>query len=117
MANPNPKYKVKELDSKIKEYFASNPEKPTVTGLAHFLGFESRQSLYDYKEREVSSYTIKRAILKIESKHEEKLYESAASGSIFWLKNRDWTDKSQTEHSGEVAIQKIQRTIIDPVNE
>ena len=94
MAAPTPKYTVEELEQMIEKYFLSNPDKPTVTGLAYFLGFESRQSLYDYKNREESSYSIKKAVLRIESKHEEKLYESAAAGSIFWLKNRDWTDKT-----------------------
>lgn len=97
MAAPKPKYTVEELESKIEEYFSTNPDKPTVTGLAYFLGFQSRQSMYDYKEREESSYTIKRAVLRIEQKHEENLYESSATGSIFWLKNRDWSDKKELD--------------------
>lgn len=97
MAAPQPKYNTEELQKKIDQYFESNPDKPTVTGLAYFLGFESRQSLYDYKNREDSSYTIKKAVLRIESKHEEKLYEHGSSGSIFWLKNRDWKDKQETD--------------------
>jgi hypothetical protein len=101
-----PKYNLKELQEKIDLYFESNPKKPTVTGLAYFLGFDSRQSLYDYKEREESSYTIKKAVLRIESLHEENLYGNNSSGSIFWLKNRDWSDKQQIEekHSGEITI-------------
>ena len=36
--------------------------KPTTTGLALWLGFKSRQSLYDYKEKEEYSYIIKKSI-------------------------------------------------------
>ena len=52
---------VEKLEEAISDYFASNPEKPTITGLALELGFTSRQSLYDYKERQEFSYTIKKA--------------------------------------------------------
>jgi hypothetical protein len=99
MAAPKPKFNTEELQRLIEDYFNESPDRPTVTGLAHYLGFESRQSLYDYKDRESSSYTIKRAILKIEQKHEENLFSNNATGSIFWLKNRDWTDKQAIDHT------------------
>ena len=90
------KYKdSEELESAIEKYFLTDPDKPTVTGLAHFLGFESRQSLYDYEERPNFSYTIKRAVLFIEAKHESMLYTNSPTGSIFWLKNRGWKDKGE----------------------
>ena len=109
MAAPYPKYNTAELQRKVDEYFDNNPEKPTVTGLAYFLGFESRQSMYDYQKREQSSYSIKRAILRIEEKHEKNLYGSQSTGSIFWLKNRDWTDKQNIDHTtgGEKISVKI----------
>jgi hypothetical protein len=104
MAAPTPKYTDAQLNEAIAEYFETNPDRPTVTGLAHFLGFESRQSMYDYKKKDASSYTIKRAILKIEQKHEENLYSNNATGSIFWLKNRDWTDKQSMDVNSKVEI-------------
>jgi len=45
---------------------------PTITGLCYYLGFESRQSFYDYEEREGFSYTVKRARLFIEKEYEEQ---------------------------------------------
>jgi len=99
MAAPHPKYTPDEIDAKVDEYFASHPDKPTVTGLALFLGFESRQSLYDYQKRDESSYRVKRAISRIEEVHEQRLYEAQATGSIFWLKNRGWSDKSEIDHT------------------
>ena len=113
MASPIPKYTVEELEAKIQEYFESNPEKPTITGLAYFLGFESRQSLYDYKAKEDSSYTIKRAVLFIESMHESKLYEGSATGSIFWLKNRDWKDKHETDLNVN-TLPKLEVEVVKP---
>lgn len=42
-----------------------------------------------------------------------------ATGIIFGLKNRlaeDWKDKTETEHSGEVGVRKIEREIVRPPN-
>jgi hypothetical protein len=67
------------------------------------LGFESRQSFYDYEERGEFSYTIKKARLTIESKYEEKLHEPACTGAIFALKNFGWTDKSEVDNKVTVT--------------
>jgi hypothetical protein len=80
-----------------------NP-KPTITGLALHLGFESRQSLYDYEKDGEFSYTIKSARLRIEAKYEEKLYDNACTGAIFALKNFGWKDKQELEHSGNMQL-------------
>lgn len=113
-----------ELQSKIDEYFQSglktrtvligkapNQEKveievPTISGLAYFLGFASRQSFYDYEKQEGFSYTIKRARLFIETEYEEQLQHGNTTGAIFALKNMGWKDKveSTTEHKGEMKI-------------
>lgn len=40
-----------------------------------------------------------------------------ATAVIFALKNRlpsEWRDKTETEHSGAVKIEKIERTLVDP---
>jgi hypothetical protein len=75
---------------------------PTLTGLAYYLGFESRQSIYDYEKSGTFSYTIKRARLYIESRHEENLSNPMmkAAGSIFWLKNYGWSDRQEHEITG-----------------
>jgi len=105
-----PKYKtIKELQEKIDGYFEliKNEEKahPTLTGLALHLGFESRQSMYDYEKNEMFSYTIKRARTFIENVYENHLLKpGCATGAIFALKNFDWTDKQEFEHSGGVKI-------------
>lgn len=97
------KYKTKEeLEGKIEEYFAKNKEHPTLTGLAYHLGFESRQSIYDYEERGEFSYTIKRARLFIESHYELRLYHSSPTGAIFALKNFGWKDSIEHDVTDEL---------------
>lgn len=87
------------LKASIVEYFEhceSEEEKATITGLALFLGFESRQSITDYAERgEDFSYIIKRAKLCVENSYEL----SGTAFDIFALKNMGWADTQKTEHS------------------
>lgn len=90
------------LQGAIDAYFeATDFSKITLTGLAYDLGFESRQSLYDYEKREEFSYIIKRARLFIESAYETKLSGKEVGGAIFALKNMGWKDKQEVEHVNE----------------
>ena len=94
---------VKELQDKIDNYIAhqtTNELPLTYTGLSYFLGFASRQSLWEYSKRNDDlSLPVKRAMLRIEQSYEEHLVEGNATGSIFALKNRGWRDKTELEHS------------------
>jgi hypothetical protein len=111
-----PYYKTsEELQEKINEYFNGGLKKrtiivgkgenkeaievpvPTISGLAYFLGFESRKSFYDYESREGFLYTIKRARLFIEQEYEEQLQVGNTTGAIFALKNMGWIDKQEIE--------------------
>lgn len=69
------------------------PENITITGLCLYLGFESRQSFYDYEKRQEFSYLIKRARLLVENKYEKSLSGKEVVGAIFALKNMGWVDK------------------------
>jgi hypothetical protein len=75
----------------------TNP--PTITGLALYLGFSSRQSMYDYESKEEYSYTIKRARLRCENWLEENLLSGniQAAAGIFALKNYGWRDQQNIE--------------------
>lgn len=99
-----------DLNNAMIEYFDSvepivddkgnKTYKYTTTGLALFLGFESRQSLYDYdKKGQDFSYIIKRALLVIENKYEEALSLTSPTGAIFALKNMGWKDKTEVEQN------------------
>lgn len=75
------------------------PENVSITGLALFLGFESRQSVYDYEKKgDDFSYTIKRARLRVEASYEQFLLTKASTGAIFALKNFGWSDKQEVDH-------------------
>jgi hypothetical protein len=113
-----PIYKTnEELQAAIHDYFNNgvakrtiivgkpgNQEKveiptPTICGLAFYIGFESRQSFYDYEKRPEFSYTIKRARLFIEKEYEEQLLIGNTTGAIFALKNMGWTDRQAIDHT------------------
>ena len=104
---------VEDLENAIQDYFDNLPTKqvviggvieevprPTITGLALRLGFDSRQSFYDYEQREQFSYIIKRARLMIEHEYEMGLTGPNPAGVIFALKNLGRRDRQEMEHSG-----------------
>ena len=107
-----PKYETPEqLRDEMEKYFdekATNKEKATITGLALFLGFESRQSFYDYGKNERFSYVIKKAKMAIENAYET----NGSAFDIFALKNMGWTDRVTLE-GGENPI-KVQT--VEPIN-
>jgi len=78
------------LDEEQEEYI----KRPTMTGLALYLGFASRQSMYDYVKQEDFSYIITRAQQIIAMSYEEMLYTKTSAGAIFALKNMGWDDKT-----------------------
>lgn len=120
-----PKYKKpKDLQNKIIEYFDwiegenheesvsdaegnihnvvvwdRHPEPPTITGLALFLGFSSKDTLYNYAKDEVFSDSIKRALLVVEKEYEMRLGDKSPTGAIFALKNFGWKDKQEHDHT------------------
>lgn len=90
----------------VDEYLTAN-NIPTISGLAYYLGFESRQSFYDYEERPEFSYTIKRCRLFMESWYESRLQGNNPAGSIFWLKNAGWSDKQEIESRNTIKDERI----------
>ena len=124
-----PKYKTpQEMEDKIVEYFKTcepriatytdkdgdeqpvmvkgepyyKQEPPTKSGLALYLGFADRQSLYDYEKKKGFSCIIKRAKLALSQHHEKGLDKDKCTGHIFWLKCNgakepvnEWNDKAE----------------------
>jgi len=111
---------IKDDDGNIITDKSGNPvllqNPPTVSGLALFLGFEDRQSIYDYKNRGKFSCTIKKAIMKIENYAEQHLYVGKATGAIFWLKNHGWKDTKELDGSFDVT-QLVIEAIDDATDE
>lgn len=113
-----------ELDNAINNYFDTFTyndageiigKKPSVAGLALFLGFESRQSIYDYAKDGEFSYSIKKALLYFEDYHEGSLSGNSTTGHIFWLKNHGWKDKSEVDNN--MILRKVQIEFDDGDNQ
>jgi hypothetical protein len=100
-----PFYKnIQELQIAIDQYFIDN-QFTTVSGLAYYLGFISRQSIYDYAEKIEFTYIIKKAVLRIEANYEMALRtDRSPAGSIFALKNMGWKDTQDHNISGELML-------------
>tara|TARA_R110000868_G_scaffold147780_1_gene369396 strand:+ start:132 stop:524 length:393 start_codon:yes stop_codon:yes gene_type:complete len=91
--------------NKVEEYFETE-KTVTWSGLAIYLGFESRQSLEDYKSKPEFSYPIKKALLRIEQKYELAMMKQPA-GAIFALKNFGWKDKQEVENKTTIEDNRI----------
>lgn len=129
-----PKYKsVKGMQKKIDKYFESckgriltdedgkpvlykgNPvvidvKPPTITGLALALGFNSRQSLLNYQDKEEFMDTITRAKAKVEQYTEERLFDKdGANGAKFSLANnfKGWKEKQQIETNVSTKLEDL----------
>lgn len=102
-----------DMQKAIDDYFNNPPIKPfvtkegqtielpflSITGLCLALGFESRQSFYDYEEKPEFTYTIKKARMLIENEYEFQLQKGNTTGAIFALKNFGWKDKSEVANN------------------
>jgi len=89
----------------------ANGNRPTWSGLALHLGYESRQSMWAHLTGERGEgvgeewrLPLKRAASRIEARHEERLYDPACAGAIFALKQRGWTDVPTTAVQGNVSV-------------
>lgn len=92
-----------EFERAADAYFAlceAKEKVPTVNGLALALGFNSRQSLLNYAEKPEFLDTVKAVRTRLEAEWEQRLGGPNAAGTIFWLKNQGWTDKTEQQISG-----------------
>jgi hypothetical protein len=73
-----------ELQAKVDDYFKKQDkeQRHTVSGLTLHLGFQSRQSLYNYEAKKEYLDIIKKARLRIEGRLEELLYYSKANKDV-----------------------------------
>lgn len=83
--------------------YQSEPIPPTVCGLALHLGFKSRQSLLNYKNRSKGfEEVIAKAKLRIEAYAEGRLYDRDGSrGAQFTLENNFGWKKDDVVNGGE----------------
>ncbi len=95
-------------------YFAEREarEQPfTVNGLALALGM-TRETLLRYGEKAGFSDAVKETRARLEDYWESRLAGNNAAGTIFWLKNQGWSDKVETQHSGEIGISRVERSLV-----
>ena len=105
---PKPKHTdAAKLQDMCITYFKEMEEQgrpSTVTGLALYLGYTSRQALLDNEKRDDQPQelvdAIKRAKLRVQLAYEERLHGNNPTGAIFALKNFGWKDRQDIEHSG-----------------
>lgn len=93
-----------EFDDKVDQYYQhckATEEPITWTGLALYLGFSSRQSIDEYMKYDGFSDSVKRAKTLVEYAYEKKLHGTAAAGAIFALKNMQWSDKQEIDHTSK----------------
>jgi hypothetical protein len=120
-----PLFKTPEkLEAKIKLYFENCPDKrqvptafggvaelpsPTISGLALFLGFCDRHSMWDYEfGRPEFSNTIKRARAKITQYYENNMTGGQCTGPLFMLKNLGYSDQTEVKVTeGELSDAEI----------
>jgi hypothetical protein len=111
-----------EMADRVDAYMSECEEAerpPTLSGLALFLGFADRQSLFDYEGRDEFSCAIKKARAFISRHHEERLSGNNPTGSIFWLKNAGWRDSREVDVTtgGDKLPGSIAVTLIRPDDE
>jgi len=101
-----------------------NDKAPTVTGLALYLGFESRKSLLDYSGKQEFIYTILRAKARCEEYAESRLFDrDGARGAEFSLRcNFKWKESSDDNEKELIAeaekiIVSIRKTAKESLNE
>jgi len=76
---------------------------PTVNGLCIALGM-TRETLLRYEEKEGFSDPVKLVRMRLEAAWEQRLAGPNAAGTIFWLKNQGWTDRSEQVIDAKVSM-------------
>lgn len=83
---------------------------PTISGLAIYLGFCDRHSMYAYEKFPEFSHTIKRARERITQQYENLIQAGVGAGPIFMLKNLGYKDKTEVDMNAKVVkMDKIVR--------
>lgn len=107
-----PKYNSpEEMQEKIDEYIdycRTNDRIPVQGELAYFLGFESRQSLWDYMQKEEFSYIIRRVKLFCENELNQKALKGEANPQIAKLNLiTNYNYKEKLEIDSDVKINPV----------
>jgi len=72
-------------------------EPATLSGLALFLGFNSRREFEDYEVNGPFATELERARLRIEAIYEKKLHQQSPAAAMFALKSLGWDEKADNK--------------------
>ncbi|WP_158557179.1 terminase small subunit [Mucilaginibacter conchicola] len=86
------------------------PEPPTLTGLALFLGFTSLQAFEVYEQTGFYAAQLQMGRLMIEAEYEKRLHYQSATGAIFALKTLGWKEQHD-QSTGIDGLKSISITI------
>lgn len=78
----------------LQKVWDREPEPATITGLALYLGFSSRQSFEAYESHGEFATALQRARLRVEASYEKKLHYQSPAGAIFALKSLGWHERA-----------------------
>jgi hypothetical protein len=97
------------------------PEPATISGMALFLGFSSKQEFEIYEETGKYATILKQGRLRIEAAYEARLYQTP-TGVIFALKTMGWTDKPEvrkptTATDNTLKVEIINTGLLPAANE
>ncbi len=114
----SPNWTPEQLEQECTQYFIDMEEEArpyTVPGLALYLGYATRHSVWDLKQKSDYSRIIKMALLSIETQRNEMLISDtnkATAGQIFDLKNNfDWVDKTEVTNTLKTALDDLLDTV------
>ena len=96
------------LQKRIDEYFTILDEtgrRPCISALRRAMGYKTAKQLTDDIEvyPEIGEL-YESAVERVDEYHERNLFSTACQGSIFYLKNRGWSDKQEVKHNGGITV-------------
>ncbi len=104
------------MDKKFEAYFKDCKKRnqpPTVPGMAYYLGFMSRSSIYAYKKKARFKYVVSRALLRIEHTLSEMITRTdikQVKGVQYILNNmfrKSYSDKQQIDIHADISQRVI----------
>lgn len=110
------------FQKKAEAYFAmceAQGKVETVNGLSLWLGM-TRETLLRYAEKDGFSDTVKMIRMRLENQWEQRLALPNATGTIFWLKNQGWSDRSEqvlSNPDGSGLFTGVQVNLVRPATD
>ncbi len=109
LEQPKAKQSKAKTDTAEQKVWDREPEPATITGLALYLGFSSRQAFEDYEAKGKFANHLKRARLRIMADYEKKLHVTSSAGAIFALKSMGWNERADNKPSeGTITLLKVE---------